>query len=63
MTMREKDEQELIQKSVQLDIENRKVYASFPFIRDPVEFLSERHGASDNLRQAMAIYKSQCNQP
>jgi hypothetical protein len=31
-----------------------------PFIRDPVEYLTNKHGAPDNKRQALSVYRSQC---
>ena len=56
-------EQEVIERSVILDKINKKVVVSLPWTKDPVEFLSRKHGGADNYAQAVKVYKSQCRKP
>jgi hypothetical protein len=46
-----------------VDLEARKVWVDLPFIKKPAEFLTDRHKTSDNLKQAMSVYRSQCMKP
>jgi hypothetical protein len=62
-SLQEAYEQEVIEKSVTIDFDAKKVMVDLPFVRPPVEFLSKRHGRSDNYGQAMRIYKAQCRKP
>jgi len=62
-SLQESFEQEVIEKSVTVDLAENKVRVELPFIRQPVEFLSKRHQAADNKRQALQIYRSQCFKP
>ena len=41
-------EQEVIEKSVHVDEVNRRVLVDLPFIKEPAEYLSRKHGGSDN---------------
>ena len=33
---------------------------TYPFLKEPVEFLSARHHHTDNYQQAVKVYKGQC---
>jgi cation transport regulator ChaB len=61
--LQEEFEQQVIEQSVSIDDKERKVIVELPFIKSPVEFLSKRHKGSDNLGQALMIYRSQCRKP
>ena len=54
-------EQEVIEKSVYVDVVNRRVLVDLPFIKEPAEYLSKKHGGSDNKRKALRVYNAQCN--
>ena len=56
----EEYEQEVIEKSVTINFEEKKVFVDLPFIKPPVEFLTTKHNKDDNMRQALRIYQSQC---
>ena len=56
--LQESAEQEVIERSVILDKINKKVVVSLPWTKDPVEFLSRKHGGADNYAQAVKVYKS-----
>jgi hypothetical protein len=62
-SLQEAFEQEIIENSVTVDLDDRKVKVELPFIKQPVEFLAKRHRGSDNLYQAKTIYRSQCKKP
>ena len=62
-SLQEAFEQEVIESSVTVDLEDCMVRVELPFIKQPVEFLTKRHNNSDNLYQARTIYKSQCRKP
>jgi len=59
-SLQESFEQEVIEKSVTINHETRRVMVSLPFVRDEVEFLRKRHQADDNKYQALRVYKTQC---
>jgi hypothetical protein len=59
-SLQESFEQEVIEKSVTLDPSNDQVLVNLPFVQDPVEYLTKKHGGPDNKRQALAVYRSQC---
>ena len=61
--MQEAFEQEVIENSVTVDLDDRKVRVELPFIKRPVDLLTKRHSGSDNLYQAGTIYRSQCKKP
>ena len=44
-----------------VDIENQRVWVDLPFIKEPAEFLSKKHGGNDNKRQALRVYQAQCS--
>jgi len=61
MSLVEKIEQEVIQKSVTIDLENKKVFVDLPFTKPPVEFLKKKHfGKDNNYDQALKVYRTQC---
>ena len=60
VSLQESMEQEIIEKSVRLDPENKNVKVNLPFSKDPTEDLSKRHKGNDNKGQAMHVYKTQC---
>ena len=60
MSLQEKREQDIIEKSVQVDLDAGKVFVDLPFIEDPIKYLTKRHKGSDNYYQALKAYKSQC---
>ena len=64
MSLQEKMEQEAIEKSVHVNLEEMKVYVDLPFIKPPVEALTKKHyGADTNYKQALKIYQTQCRKP
>ena len=61
ISLQERFEQEIIDKSIKIDLVNKKVFADMPFLKDPVQFLKEKHrNLSDNRYQALQVYKGQC---
>ena len=60
LTIKEADEQQLIEGSVEHCLESKRMMVSLPFIKDPVQFLTGKHGGRDNYRQALKVYASQC---
>jgi len=60
ISLKERLEQDIIEKSVSVDIENEKVFVELPFTRDPEKFLTEKHHGTDNYSQALRMYKRQC---
>ena len=63
ISLQESLEQSYIENSITLDYHSKKVVAFLPFIKDPVEFLSKKHGSDSNYRQAKRIYLAQCKKP
>ena len=62
-SLQEAFEQEVIENSVTVDLDDRKVRVELPFIKRPVDLLTKGHSGSDNLYQAGTIYRSQCKKP
>ena len=60
ISLQEAREQKFIENSVLIDTRNKKVIVNYPFIRDPVEILSDRHHGQNNFAQAEQVYLSQC---
>ena len=60
ISLQESMEQEIIESSVDVRIEERKVVVKLPFIKNPVQFLKEKHNARSNKKQALHVYKTQC---
>ena len=64
MSIQEKNEQEAIQKSVTVCLEENKVYVDLPFTKPPVEALKKKHhGKDNNYYQALRIFQGQCRKP
>ena len=64
MSLQEKIEQEAIEKSVHIDLNQNKVFVDLPFIKPPVDALMKRHmGEDNNFKQALKIYQTQCRKP
>ena len=61
MSIQERREQAVIEESVKLDEELRRITVQLPFIRDPVKFLVEKHRSDFNYGQAVRVYASQCH--
>ena len=60
VSLQEAREQEFIEKSVRINLEENIVVVTYPFLKDPVEFLTARHHHTDNYNQALKVYKGQC---
>ena len=64
MSLQESIEQEVIVKSIKIDTAGKKVWVSYPFTQEPIDFLRKYHnGGSDNRYQAIKAYKQQCRKP
>ena len=63
ISLQEQYEQEAIEKSVSLDLPNERVVVTLPFIKEPIAFLTKRHGGSSNYRQALRMFQSMCRKP
>ena len=61
VTMQEALEQAVVDNSVFVDKEKRRVYVKLPFMVDPVEYLTEKHKGKDNYRSARQVYNQVCN--
>ena len=59
VSLQESREQVIIEQSVKICEENNTVIAKYPFLKDPVEFLSARHNNSNNYNQALRVYRGQ----
>jgi hypothetical protein len=59
-SLQESFEQEVIEKSVHVNLEEAKVWVDLPFIKEPVEYLTKKHGGTNNFNQAFKVYQSQC---
>ena len=54
-------EQGIIESSVKLDLENKRVVVKLPWVRDPVQpLIEEKHRVNSNIHQALRVYKTQC---
>ena len=60
ISLREAREQQFIESSVKVDLKLRKVLVNYPFLKDPVEYLSKIHKNPNNFGQAVKVYKTQC---
>jgi len=63
ISLREAREQQFIEESVRIDLKEKRVFVNYPFLKDPVEFLSRVHGGQNNYLQALKVYKTQCRKP
>ena len=60
VSLKEAHEQVIIEQSLKICGETNTVIAKYPFLKDPVDFLSARHHGSNNKDQAIKVYKGQC---
>jgi hypothetical protein len=60
ISLTEQIEQEAIEKSVTINLDQQKVFVDLPFTTPPEKFLKDRHGSDNNYYQALKVYKSQC---
>ena len=63
ISLQESREQDIIERSVSLDLKKARITVQLPFVRDPVPFLVQKHRDSSNYYQALKVYKSQCSKP
>jgi hypothetical protein len=59
-SLQESFEQEVIEKSVHVNLEEARVWVDLPFIKEPVEYLTKKHGGPNNFNQAFKVYQAQC---
>ena len=59
ISLQESAEQTIIESSVKLDIENKRVVVKLPWVRDPVQPLIDKHRGSSNIHLALRGYKTQ----
>ena len=59
VSLQEAREQVIIEQSVKNCDENNTVIAQYPFLKDPVKFLTARHNNSNNYDQALKVYRGQ----
>ena len=60
ISLQEAREQQFIEESVIVDTKLRRVMVNYPFLKDPVEYLSGVHKNPNNYGQAVKVYKTQC---
>ena len=60
MSLNEKIEQKLIEESVSVNLDEKRVYVDLPFMKPADKFLTGKHGGNNNYRQAEKVYKTQC---
>jgi len=60
ISLREAIEQQLIEESVKIDVINKRVTVNYPFLNNPVEFLTAVYSSQSNYSQALKVYKTQC---
>ena len=53
ISLQESAEQTIIESSVKLDTENRRVQVTLPWVRDPVQPLIDKHRGNSNIHQAL----------
>ena len=63
VTLQESAEQVIIENSVSINYEKKKVFVDLPFTKDPVPVLTKRHKGSDNYYAARKVYNQQCRKP
>ena len=64
ISLQEKIEQEAIEASVKIDINEKKAWVDLPFLKDPISNLKAKHNDQDsNFNQAIRVYKQQCKKP
>ena len=62
-SIREKAEQVEIERAIKIDLNNNTTSCVLPFIRNPVEYLSERWKASNNYNMALRTLQAQMKKP
>ena len=60
ISLQETAEQGMIESSVKLDLENKRVILKLPWLKDPIQPLIEKHQGNSNIHQAPILYKTQC---
>ena len=60
VSMQEAREQVIIEQSIKICEESNTVIAKYPFLKDPVEFLTARHNGPYDKIQAFRVYRGQC---
>ena len=60
-SIKEEAEEILIEKSVEVDIENKTSKIVYPFTTPPESYLSKLWGSNTNYKMALSIFKAQCN--
>ena len=60
MSLNEKIEQQIIEESVSVNLNEKKVYVDLPFVKPADKFLADKHGGNNNYKQAEKVYKTQC---
>ena len=60
ISLQENFEQEVIKKSVHVDVEQARVWVDLPFIKEPVDYLTKKHSGPNNYNQAFKVYQAQC---
>jgi len=55
ISLREAREQQLIEESVKIDVINKRVTVNYPFLKNPVEFLTAVHSSQSNYSQALKV--------
>ena len=57
VSLQKAQEQVIVEQSVKICEDNNTVIAKYPFLKDPVEFLTARHNNSNNYDQALKVYR------
>ena len=64
ISLQEQVEQQAINDSVKIDLNEKKVYVDLPFIKAPIPHLKKRHfGKDSNYQQALRMMQSCCRKP
>ena len=50
----------IVEQSLKICKETNTVITKYPFLKDPVDFLSDRHHGPNNKDQVIKVYKGQC---
>ena len=61
ISLQESAEQIIIESSVKLDLENQRIVVTLPWVRDPIQPLTDNHRGTSNIHQALRVYKTQCS--
>ena len=60
VSLQEAREQVIIEQSIKICEKSNTVIAKYPFLRDPVEFLTKKHNGQNNKNQVLRVYQGQC---